>query len=286
MKRAWSMPLAVSLAVTVAATLVVQQIMQVQAQARPAAESSAVSTQSLPVSVMKSAGTASYRLIDISHHDTVTDWNAVKNNVDGVYIKATESTNFVDPQMAAYAGGATKAGIPVGFYHYFQPAADLKSAGDQAQAFYNAIKGYGYKLVPVLDVEENNSLTADQICSNVITFANQFRQLSGQQIMIYASPKFADTYLNNTNLASYPLWVAHYNVLTPRGTATWNAYSMWQYDDSVTVSGISNPVDGDVATANVFLPTASSASSSASSAASSSVPAVPVGHTAQELMVR
>lgn len=286
MKRAWTMPLAVALAVTVAATLVVQQIMRVQADARPAAESSAVSAQSLPPSVMKSAGTASYRLIDISHHDTVTDWDAVKKNVDGVYIKATESTNFVDPQMAAYASAAIKAGISVGFYHYFQPAADLQSAGDQAQAFYNAVKGYAYKLVPVLDVEENNGLTADQICANVITFANRFQQLSGQQVMLYSSPNFADTYLNNKNLASYPLWVAHYNVLTPRGTDTWSTYNMWQYDDSVAVSGIRNPVDGDVATEHVFLSAASSSPSSASSASSSSSAAsVPAGR-AQELMVR
>ncbi len=270
MKHALSVPLAVALAVTVVACVVVQQIVLTTVRAETSSASAARST---PASVMKSDGAASYRLIDISHHDTVSDWSAVKKNVDGVYIKATESTNFVDPQLAAYASAAIGADIPVGFYHYFQPTADTANARAQAQAFYAAVKGYAYRLVPVLDVEESNSLTAAQVCADVKAFADEFQKLAGQSLMIYASPQFADTYLSDKSLESYPLWVAHYNVLTPRGTSTWSTYSMWQYDDSVTVSGIGNPVDGDVATSRVFLP-----SSSASSGAA--------GARAQELMVR
>ena len=275
MRRALSVPLTVSLAAAVAACGIVQWIMRVET--RPSGVSSAVSSRSAPARVMKSAGAAGYRRIDISHHDTVTDWSAVKKNVDGVYIKATESTNFTDPQLATSATAATGAGIPVGFYHFFQPTADPQNARDQAQMFHRAIQGYAYRLMPVLDTEESNGLTTAQVCADVKAFADEFYKLSAQPIMIYCSPEFADAYLADKSLSSYPLWVAHYNVLTPRSTGTWDTYVMWQYDDSVSVAGVRNPVDGDVATEQVFLPAASSSSS-----ASSSVSAAP----AQELMVR
>ena len=43
------------------------------------------------------------------------------NNIDFMFIKATEGTTYVNPDMEAQAKAAREAGIPVGFYHFLHP---------------------------------------------------------------------------------------------------------------------------------------------------------------------
>lgn len=256
MNKPLLLPLLISVAVTVAASLIVRPLVS-DGQKSAAVSSRAASSRTAE---MKSSGPADLKMIDISHHDSVTDWNALRSSVDGIFIKATEGVGYVDPLFGSYAAAAIAAGIPVGFYHYFQPTDDPSNARQQADGFYDSIRSYGYRMRPVLDAEENNGLTTTEIIEDVKAFADEFHRLSGQNIMIYCSPKYADMYLDDPSLSSYPLWIAHYNVQTPRSTSTWQNYSIWQYDDSVTVAGVGNPVDGDIATRDVFLPAASSSS--------------------------
>lgn len=256
MNKSLMLPLLLSVAVTVAASLIVRPL--VTGAEKNAAVSSR--TASSRTAEMKSRGPADLKMIDLSHHDSVTDWNALRSSVDGIFIKATEGVGYVDPLFGSYAAAAIAAGIPVGFYHYFQPTDVPTNACQQADEFYASIRSYGYRMRPVLDIEESNGLTSTEIIEDVKAFADEFHRLSGQTVMIYCSPKYADTYLDDPSLSAYPLWIAHYNVSAPRSTSTWQNYSVWQYNDSVTVAGVGNPVDGDVATSDVFLPAASSPS--------------------------
>ena len=204
-------------------------------------------------SSMHPNGPASLRLIDISNHDDVRDWTAVKKNVDGLYMKATEGSTYVDVKLDSYAKGALGQKIPIGFYHYFWPAADLSAAKKQAQFFHNAIKGYAYTLCPVLDVEETSGQPDSVITANVRTFSDEFERLSGQRVMIYCSQSFANRYLSDASLKSYKLWIAHYDVKAPGDTSTWNRYVMWQYGDKLSMAGINGMGDGDIATSGVFI---------------------------------
>lgn len=217
--------------------------------------SSAVSQPqaSSQTSSMRSNGPANLRLIDISHYEDVTDWKAVKSKIDGVYMKATESTTYTDEKLSTYAAAAIKEKIPVGFYHYFWPSQNLDYAKQQANYFYNAIKGYNYQLYPVLDVEETNKQPDSVVIASVKTFAVEFERLSGHPVMIYCSQNFANRYLSDASLKSYKLWIAHYDVNAPGNTTTWDRYVMWQYNDKENIAGIKGMVDGDVATTNVFI---------------------------------
>jgi GH25 family lysozyme M1 (1,4-beta-N-acetylmuramidase) len=216
-------------------------------------EPTVTSSSSAPSAGMQSNGPASMRLIDVSHYDVITDWNALKSNIDGIYIKATEGVTFTDPQFNAYAKAAIAAKIPVGFYHYFWPGGNAANDKQQADYFYNAIKGYKFELYPVLDIEETNKQTAATISDDVKAFCDEFKRLSNQQIIIYCSPTFADTYLGDKRFTNFPLWIAHYNVTVPKNTVTWHNYVAWQYNSKITRAGVSGPVDGDVATTNVFI---------------------------------
>ena len=71
---------------------------------------------------------------DISHYQSSVDFDAAYN--DGglrfVYIKATESTDYIDPAFSDHYIGATNAGFIRGGYHF---AHGDVSASDQADYF-------------------------------------------------------------------------------------------------------------------------------------------------------
>jgi lysozyme len=201
---------------------------------------------------MKSNGPADLKLVDLSHNNNVTSWSDLKGVVDGVYIKATQGVTITDPKFIEYATAAISRHIPTGFYHYFTPA-DEANARQQADHFYAAVKGFTYNLIPVLDVEETDNQSASAVCADVKAFEKEFLKLSGHKLMIYCSPTFADNNLSDPSLAQYPLWIAHYNVNTPRSTIAWQTYDMWQYGSAIKVAGILKPVDADFATSGIFL---------------------------------
>ena len=225
--------------------------------------------------VSATSAAAPYRMADISHWETVTDWPTVKSQLDGIYIKTTEGKTVTDWTYTASARGAQAAGLPYGFYHYFWP--NRKASGKaysegQAQYFYNAIKGYGYTLTPVLDVEETNTCSPSEITNDVKYFIAKFKQLSGQDVMIYCSPSYADDNFLGSGLAANRLWVAHYGVDSPRATRMWgDNWAMWQYTSIGAVNGIAGLVDLDRATPSVFTGAAPQAVDSATPSAHANI---------------
>ena len=68
--------------------------------------------------------------IDVSHHNQVNDWNAVRgNNITFASMKLTQSTVLVDPMAEKLVKGARNAGIKVGGYH-FASTADVSAQVD------------------------------------------------------------------------------------------------------------------------------------------------------------
>jgi Lyzozyme M1 (1,4-beta-N-acetylmuramidase) len=206
-----------------------------------------------PISKMKANGSISLNLIDIYHKTVINDWNEVKKNVDGIYIKATEGATYTDPSCDAFAKAAIAHGISIGFYHYFWPTQNVQDSIVQAEYFYNTIRKYNYDFFPVLDTEETNGQSTQTIVTDVKAFADTFYHLSKQKVMIYCSPNFIDQHLANTELSAYPLWIASYKVDSPVNTVVWHKYDMWQYNSDKLFPGISGEVDKDVATSNILI---------------------------------
>jgi lysozyme len=226
----------------------------------PASASSATLSDPFPllsleqrVNGMQANGMVSLRLIDIYHSTSVTDWALLGKNIDGIYMKATEGTTFIDADYRNFAAAAKAHGMPFGFYHYFWPQKNAGDAARQADAFYNAIHGISYDFRPALDVEETNGQTAETIAANVNAFAAEFEKLTKQRIMLYCSPSFADRYLGDQSMAAYPLWIANYQVNDPKQTMVWKTFDVWQYGVSTVVPGVSGRVDTDVATNAIYL---------------------------------
>lgn len=180
--------------------------------------------------------------IDVSHFQGIIDWPKVAaSGVKFAFIKATDGTRFTDPRLKANCDGAKAAGIPFGLYHFFR--ANLGAAEIQQVNFFLGYAGsFPWSLPPVLDVEIG-SVTA-QTEEQALAWMSQVQASSGVKPILYCSPGYADIHLQDDQWLEYPLWVAHYDVPTPR-ISRWTYWEFWQYERNGTVDGISAQVDRD-----------------------------------------
>jgi uncharacterized repeat protein (TIGR02543 family) len=221
----------------------------------------------------RKAGSLTLKLADLSQwNDTLAsstdniDFVALKSTLDAVYLRAASYSDarggiYTDDQVASYVQRARAAGLPFGFYIYLRPQADPAVSVKQASYFYNLIKQYPYRCIPVIDIEYDTlnepawTLTGAQVTASVAAFAAEFKRLSGQEPMIYTYLYYANTYLGS-ELGKYRLWIANYNTTAPGNTSSWTEYDMWQYTSKALVSGVpAGPIDMNRATTNILLKT-------------------------------
>lgn len=182
--------------------------------------------------------------IDVSGHNTVTDWNAVaRSGICFVYIKASEGASYTSPQLRSQYDGARKAGLKVGCYHFFRKNRDGVS---QASHFIASVASLELDLPLVIDVEDwdgdrgiNEATTRRRLTDMVTTLERQ-----GFQVMIYTNGDGHKAYYRQ-GLEKYDLWLCSFNdpeKLLPLGHRI-QQYSHW---------GSINGIDGDV-DLNVFM---------------------------------
>ena len=207
---------------------------------------------------MKPDGEAAYtNVIDVSHHETVTSWAALRRHTSVIYTKATEGTTYTDPTINAWATGAQENGLDFGFFHYFWPGSS-ENARQQAALFVSAISKYPYTCLPVVDVEESNGYNAKAVTAAVEAFRAEVKAETGLNCMIYVSAGQIDRFFDPLT-ADAPLWVADYSspfVDGPRSISAQVAvrtWTMWQYTDRASWSGLVSVVDANKATASIFI---------------------------------
>lgn len=160
-----------------------------------------------------------------------------------VFVKATESTTYVNPYFASDRSAAISSGMGVGAYHFANPAVDPIA---QAQYFLSATgsnSGWGI-LPPVLDLEQTGGLSPAAVTSWALTWLQYVQNATGRVPIFYSYPYFISNSMTaNPLLASYPLWLASYTSITPAAPAPWNAWLFWQYTSQGSIPGISGNVD-------------------------------------------
>ena len=185
--------------------------------------------------------------IDVSHWQGTIDWPkvAAKGGKRFAFMKATESTNFVDSQYATNHAAARAVGIRTGAYHFAQPSISTANAVAQADWFVAHIGLTAGDLFPVLDLETRNGLTDAQLITWVQAFMNEVYVKTGIKGIIYVSPSFWSSYMNDTTWFAANgytvLWIAHWFVSSPRTPGSnWGGkgWTFWQYSDCGKVPGI------------------------------------------------
>ncbi|HBJ1648888.1 TPA: glycoside hydrolase [Clostridium botulinum] len=184
--------------------------------------------------------------IDISNHNGDIDFNKVKgDNIEVVYIKATEGTTYQDPYLNEHYNGAKKAGLKTGFYHFLVGSSSPET---QAENFYNNIKDRENDLKPCLDIEVSNFNVMDYS----LRFIKKFECLCELELCIYTSPYFANENLDS-RIGKYQCWIAHYGIEKPMQTNVWrNNYAGHQFTETGRINGINTNVDINTFTADIF----------------------------------
>lgn len=198
------------------------------------------------------------RLADVSSNNPhPIDWTKVAHaGVAGLYIKNSESTNYVNGYWSADTSGATKAGIPWGGYYFAQPA---KASAVASANYFFAHGGTGGQLPPALDLEVN-VLSPAASTKWAYDFMVTVKALSGRTPIIYTGGFYP--WSSSQALTLWKLWVAAYPggyqpVASACGlqmpySGAWgvNGWSIWQYTSVGRVNGLGGNVDISAADPN------------------------------------
>jgi GH25 family lysozyme M1 (1,4-beta-N-acetylmuramidase) len=150
--------------------------------------------------------------IDISSYQATLNLVAVSKSIQGVIIKATEGTNYVNPYCDRHYQQAKKCNLLRGFYHF----AGTDKPEAEAEYFWNNCRNYFRDGIPILDWE------GDQSVDWVNRFVRHLKDISGIWCWIYANPWRFNQGGVEPNCAR---WVASYPAVShPTFTqaANWN----------------------------------------------------------------
>ena len=178
--------------------------------------------------------------VDISSYQANVDMEKLKEqNIEFVYIKATEGSSYQDDMFAENWENAAKAGLLSGAYHFFS----YDSPGsDQAENFIRTVgddlKG---RLLPAVDVEyygdkEENPPAKDDVVRELTVFLNTLEAKYGVKPMIYTRSEIYNKYLDGFS-GEYKMWMS--SLYTP---LSWNYkgdWYIWQYLNRGALEGYS-----------------------------------------------
>lgn len=198
--------------------------------------------------------------IDISHYQPEIDWSSLKvlttsskrttdskelakdiKPVSFVFIKATEGASGKDKHFKKHWSNARENGIRRGAYHFF------RSSKDPVVQAQNFIKTVGElsddDLPPVLDIETmHRGCSKATLNKKALTWLRTVENHYGRRPIVYSSASYINDVLWKEITQRYPIWVAHYNVDSPR-CKDWD---IWQFTEEAIVYGIDGHVDLNV----------------------------------------
>lgn len=184
--------------------------------------------------------------IDLSHHQQVKDWQAVrKANVRFAYLKATEGLSVEDNKYSNYYDGAKKAGLRVGSYHFFIFERD---AHKQARFFLTHLRYEKGDLPPVVDVEyesRNRRKPSNNASrrSELQRFSDEVFEALGVYPVFYTNKECFRDIFEGTKMDN-ELWISH--ISTEKEPNISSHWVLWQYTHHGYVPGINGDVDKNV----------------------------------------
>lgn len=184
--------------------------------------------------------------IDVSRWQGAIDFKKVKESgIDFVIIKAGGSDDgfYTDRNFYANYNNAKQNGLNVGAYYFAGANCNTFENGvNEANRFYNIIKGLQFDYPVILDFEIQNKTNKAGNTNAVIGFGEFLENLK-YYFMIYGSDisTFKER-VNDKDLKCYDHWVARYGS-EPKFV---KPYGIWQYSSTGKVNGINGNVDMDI----------------------------------------
>lgn len=189
------------------------------------------------------------KYIDISYYQGDPDFEKVKNEVDGVIIRAGYGQNNIDKKFVRNITECNRLGIPCGVY-WFSYAYTEEMAHKEAQYCLDAIKPYKVELPVCFDFEYDSvenakkqgvTITKAKATALVHAFCGVIED-AGYYAMNYTNGDYLSRYFDDTTL-KYDLWLATWPK-NPDPTNPPRECGIWQYGTS-NINGISGVVDSN-----------------------------------------
>ena len=176
--------------------------------------------------------------VDISEYQADVDMEKLaEQNVQFIYMKATEGSGFTDSRFADNWAAAAEHGIPAGAYHFFS----IDSPGSmQAQNYIDTVGPLGDRsLIPAVDVEfyadkRNDPPEREELIRELGDFLDALEEEYHVKPMIYAPREICEKYLLG-HFDEYPRWVR--SIYYPVTFETGDSWVLWQYSDTGELEG-------------------------------------------------
>lgn len=190
-------------------------------------------------------------IIDLSHHNTVTDWNKVANAVSGVIMRLgyrgyTNGKIMVDNKFSQFLSQCKSHKIPYGIY-FFPTSINEAEAEEEANFILASVSGLKLSFPIYLDSEDADAKTHNgrsdkldkETRTRLLKIILDKLKAKGYECGVYASTSWLKNRLNMSKLSGYHVWVAQYNTTC----AYTGKYDMWQYSSKATIDGIAKVCD-------------------------------------------
>ena len=178
--------------------------------------------------------------VDISAYQANVDMAKLKQqNLEFIYIKATEGSSHQDEFFKANWENAKKAELLSGAYHFFSYDTSGKM---QAQNFINTVgDNLRGRLVPAVDVEyygdkEENPPEKEAVVRELTAFLDALEAKYGVKPMIYTRSDIYKIYLADS-FKDYKMWMS--SIYTPLSWNYTGDWYIWQYLNKGEMQGYS-----------------------------------------------
>jgi len=180
--------------------------------------------------------------IDVSSHQGNVDWGHWwRSGKRFAYVKATEGTNYTNPNFTQQYNGSAAAGMTRGSYHFALP----NRSDGATQARYFVANGGGWSrdgrtLPGTLDIEYNPygetcyGMNHGAMVNWIRSFSDTYHALTGRWPVIYTSTAWWDKCTGRTGdfSSTNPLWLARYAPAVGPMPYRWPIHTIWQYTSS------------------------------------------------------
>ena len=185
------------------------------------------------------------KIIDISEHNGVIDFNQVKQDgIDGVIIRVgwigNKENHTIDKYFEQYYQNATKVGLKVGFYVYSY-CKSQQAIVSGTNWFLNKIYNKQCDLACFLDLEDPTIeyLDKEELTRHAEVFCKTVES-NGIKAGIYASEYWFKYKMYIERLITFKIWLAKWVANKPDENFR---YDLWQFSSKGIVYGINTYVD-------------------------------------------
>lgn len=190
--------------------------------------------------------------IDISSHNNVTDWNAVRDDgIEFVMLRTGYRTYgggvlHEDEMFRKYYQDAKAAGLKIGAY-FFSQATNVEEAVEEAELTVKLLKNCELDYPVAFDWEiifddedgaRTDNIPVDTLTDLTLAYCQNLEAL-GYRPMIYQNKRTSLLKYDLPRMQGIPFWLAEYG---DGPTYIYN-YDMWQYSCKGYINGVEGKVD-------------------------------------------